>query len=416
MKHNYRHKQPNLSSSYSTSTSSLSRPHSSPAFTIVELLIVIVVIAILATLSIVAYNGITGKAKESAAISSVEQIGKKVTVYALSNGVTLPATLATAGITNSGGTTYQYSINSSVNPNTFCLTATKDGTSAQIAGTSETIGKPTLGPCIGHTGTVPTTLAGGATCPTGYIVVPGSSLYSTDAFCVMKYEAKNDGSGNPVSTAAGTPWVSISQTSAISTIQSTLGSDYHLITEAEWMTIAQNVLSVASNWSNGAIGPPNYIYSGHNDNAPANALAADANDALGYSGETNTGGNQRRTLTLTNGNVIWDLAGNVWEWTSGTSTTGQPGASGYAWRQWNALSIPGSLQINASPAYANSSASSWTSSNGIGQLYSNSDETAVRGFLRGGTWNDGGYAGVVTLNLGSAPSDTYTSIGFRVSR
>ena len=55
------------------------------------------------------------------------------------------------------------------------------------------------------------------------------------------------------------------------------------------------------------------MYSGHNDNAPAYALTADLNDSNGYAGETNQGGNQRRTLTLSNGSVVWDLAGNVWQ-------------------------------------------------------------------------------------------------------
>lgn len=386
-------------------------------FTIIELLIVVVVIAILSAITIVSYNGIISRAKNSAALSNVEQIGKKVVVYALSNGVSLPSTLAIAGITDSGGSTYQYSINSAnsaVTLSTFCLTANKDGISAQIVGTSESINKPTFGPCAGHTGIAPTTIAGGGTCPTSYIVVPGSSLYGTDAFCVMKYEAKNDGGGTPVSVASGLPWVSISQTSAISTVQSTLGPDYHLTTEAEWMTIAQNVLSVPSNWSGGTVGT-GYIYSGHNDDAPANALAADAEDANGYTGETNIGGNQRRTLTLTNGNVIWDLAGNVWEWTSGTSTTGQPGASGYSFRQWDGLSVPGSLRINPSPVYANSSGINWSSGHGVGMIYSDSNETAMRGFRRGGNWYGGGGAGVLMLYLGSTPSDSNVDIGFRVS-
>lgn len=47
-------------------------------FTIVELLIVIVVIAILAAITIVAYNGITGRARTSAAASDAEQAAKKV--------------------------------------------------------------------------------------------------------------------------------------------------------------------------------------------------------------------------------------------------------------------------------------------------------------------------------------------------
>lgn len=131
-------------------------------------------------------------------------------------------------------------------------------------------------------------------------------------------------------------WVSISQASAISTALAAC-SGCHLISEAEWLTITQNVLSVSSNWSDGSVGS-GFIYSGHNDNAPANALAADTNDANSYSGTGNSSpSNQRRTLTLTNDEVIWDLAGNVYERTAGTSTTGQPGITGetgYAWKEW----------------------------------------------------------------------------------
>ncbi|MET4781613.1 prepilin-type N-terminal cleavage/methylation domain-containing protein [Glaciihabitans sp. UYNi722] len=388
-------------------------------FTIVELLIVIVVIGILAAITIVAYNGVTGRANVSAGLSNAQQAGKKLAIYALSNGSTLPADKPSlgsqAGITDSTNATYQYTLNSTVSPNSYCLTVTTGSTSTQVAGFADgNIGQPVPGPCAGHTGTAPTALADGSSCPNGYIVVPGSSLYGTKAFCAMKYEAKNGGSNNAVSTPAGSPWVNISQTSAL-TIATAACSGCHLITESEWLTIAQNVLSVASNWSGGAAGS-GYIYSGHNDSAPNNALVADTNDANSYSGETNTGGNQRRTLTLTNGQVIWDLAGNVGEWTSGTITTGQPGSSGYAWREWNALATNGSLTPNPLPSFGTPAASGWTSAQGIGQVTSNSDEAALHSFEAGSNWNGTNTAGVLALFLGATPSDTYGVIGFRVSR
>ena len=55
-------------------------------FTIVELLIVIVVIAILATISIVAYNGIQTRANNSAAASAAENVAKKLEAYNSING------------------------------------------------------------------------------------------------------------------------------------------------------------------------------------------------------------------------------------------------------------------------------------------------------------------------------------------
>ena len=46
-------------------------------FTLVELLIVIVIIAILTVVSLVAYNGLQNQAKTSAAKSAAETVGKK---------------------------------------------------------------------------------------------------------------------------------------------------------------------------------------------------------------------------------------------------------------------------------------------------------------------------------------------------
>jgi len=56
-------------------------------FTLVELLIVIVVIAILAAISIVAYNGIQRRADLSSAQSSVNGIGKTVELFKVDNNV-----------------------------------------------------------------------------------------------------------------------------------------------------------------------------------------------------------------------------------------------------------------------------------------------------------------------------------------
>jgi len=55
-------------------------------FTIVELLIVIVVIAILAAISIVAYNGIQTRTNNTATIQGVAQFVKAYGLYAVDNG------------------------------------------------------------------------------------------------------------------------------------------------------------------------------------------------------------------------------------------------------------------------------------------------------------------------------------------
>jgi hypothetical protein len=358
----------------------------------------------------VAYNGIQQRAHVAVLQSDVSNAASMLELANAQNGV-YPADLTSAALKSSPGTTYQYTYTNT--GNSYCLTGTNSAVSYFVSTANLT---PQSGACPGDVNGGIATF----TCPTGFIVVPGSATYGTSDFCTMKYAASQSSSTVPISQAGSAPWVSISQTNAISYSANVAGcSGCHLITEPEFMTIAQNVLSVSSNWSGGSVGS-GYIYSGHNDNAPANALAADSNDANGYSGETNTGGNQRRTLTLTNGAVIWDLAGNVWEWTSGTSTTGQPGITGeggYAWKEWTSVTTNGTNSTNPSPTGTNlSGASSWNSSKGVGQLYSYAGETAVRGFRRGGAWGNGGNAGVLTLLLDNAPGSASAGVGFRVSR
>ena len=55
-------------------------------FTIVELLIVIVVIAILAAISVVAYNGIQSRAKNASLQSTMANLQKKIEAYNAENG------------------------------------------------------------------------------------------------------------------------------------------------------------------------------------------------------------------------------------------------------------------------------------------------------------------------------------------
>lgn len=248
-------------------------------------------------------------------------------------------------------------------------------------------------------------------CSPGFVAVPGDSRFGTNDFCVGKYEAKNVG-GVAVSQPDGLPWTSISQTNAI-VAASNACADCRLIGEAEWLTIAHNIASVASNWSGGSIGS-GYIYSGNNDGSPGVNLAASSNDADYYSGTGNTSGNQRRTLTLSNGEVIWDLAGNAWEWTSGQITGNQPGSAGAANRNWNTVTDTGTLIPNPFPAFGTPAASAWTTSHGIGVLYSDTNVTTLRAFRRGGGRSNGSVAGIFTLSFGSTPTAVSADIGFRV--
>lgn len=70
------------------------------AFTIVELLIVVVVIAILAAITIIGYNGITTRAENAKTVSGVSAVIKALSMYAQLNGVYNTDTYACIGSTS----------------------------------------------------------------------------------------------------------------------------------------------------------------------------------------------------------------------------------------------------------------------------------------------------------------------------
>lgn len=95
-------------------------------FTIVELLIVIVVIGILAAITIVSYSGIQSRAQKTILVSDLTNGAKLLGIDQAFNGA-YPATLAAAnsgkGLPSSTGVTLRYTVNNSVSPATFCLSA-----------------------------------------------------------------------------------------------------------------------------------------------------------------------------------------------------------------------------------------------------------------------------------------------------
>ena len=120
----------------------------SRGFTIVELLIVVVVIAILAAITIVSYNGITSRASATALQTDLAQANKILSLYYLSNN-TYPADLPAAidaGVRASNDTVFSYSMNSAVSPHTYALTASNGKTSYYISSQGQT--SPTSGAWI----------------------------------------------------------------------------------------------------------------------------------------------------------------------------------------------------------------------------------------------------------------------------
>ena len=294
-------------------------------------------------------------------------------------------------------------------------------------------------------------------CPDGYVVVPGNAELGTHNFCVMKYEAKNVG-GVATSQAASLPWASITWNAAKVECES-LGSGFHLMTEEERLTIAHNVEFVASNWNSSVVGT-GFLYSGHNDNSPSSRLAADTDDGNGYSGtgdslsscdgsynnfvagdDTTSGracAGQRRTLNLSNGEVLWDFAGNVWEWVDAWVYANESLGSPYRYhggdQQWMSYhSNDGTGKVASLVPTLKLPSNGWNANQGMGRYYDGYDilgaynnvneypdfctgYCASKGVFRsGGRWSTGAYAGAFALSLDDGPSASGTNNGFRCS-
>lgn len=97
----------------------LKNKQNTAGFTIVELLIVIVIIAILAAITIVAYNGISRSAQNSSVQTEVKQVGSKILAYYAETG-TFPEDLEQAGVSTSELDTVQ--VVYAPHATGFCLT------------------------------------------------------------------------------------------------------------------------------------------------------------------------------------------------------------------------------------------------------------------------------------------------------
>lgn len=122
-----------------------SPPVRNTGFTIVELLIVIVVIAILATITIIAFNGIQNRAKSAAIKTELAAVGKQMHAWSIQNSDKFPSDITSAqslgilknssSVTFDGSTTYI--VNNATNPANYCVTGSgSDGKKWTVTSTS----------------------------------------------------------------------------------------------------------------------------------------------------------------------------------------------------------------------------------------------------------------------------------------
>lgn len=154
-------------------------------FTIVELVIVMVIIAILATVSVIAYGNMRNRADTSRVQSSLVQAVKKITLYYADNADTYPQNLSDIGIYDTASVAFQYSSNNSVSPREFAITASNGVAGSTVYHQTSAVSQPVAGIAPGHNlipwaepdiETAPVVIASGITVDTSQLQSGSASI------------------------------------------------------------------------------------------------------------------------------------------------------------------------------------------------------------------------------------------------
>lgn len=282
-------------------------------------------------------------------------------------------------------------------------------------------------------------IADAITCPSAngtFIPVPAyPKVGINESFCIAKYEMKDVGGGVAGSQPSIVSWGSIDRPNAIAECNALDGamSDYFIPSNAHWQAIARNIERQASNWSSNIVGTGS-LNAGNKDGG--GNLVADADDSNGCAGlGTNThdagavtndcGGGwhlNKRTHVLSNGEVIWDFAGNVWEFVSDNVTgdiAPSPALNTFgsdAWREFtlNDVNCGGDCFPLSDAVSTNRNffgpEGDYDSSHGVGQMYMGDSYGGI--IIRGGPYNNT-EVGIFSALLYWGTSDTNPNSGFR---
>jgi len=185
-------------------------------FTIVELLIVVVVIAILASITIVSYNGIINRAHQSKLISDVASAGMLMSVDQSSSGI-YPATRTAVnngkGINDDADITYTFHSA----PTTFCITGISTHPGIKNYYVSNKNLSPLEGTCPEDLGAQVATFAGSGVAnwadgqgtaavlmsPAGLVGSPTGDLYFTDSASSRVRKVTTSGAVTTIAGGAG---------------------------------------------------------------------------------------------------------------------------------------------------------------------------------------------------------------------
>lgn len=390
------------------------------SFTLIEILIVIVVVGVISTFIIVAINSMSRDSRDSKRVAEITNIRNAIWLASSMGAAGYPTTpeqgfgaratccLGTGDTTNCsniesvlGSTVPKDPLYTGTNKD-WCYNYKSDGS------TFDLYTKLEEGGIIFLSETKVTPTKDTDDCGIGWI---NTGL----GFCVMQWEAKIQGDDNgdqwydssfvPESRESGTPMAYMTQAEAIAECRS-IGA--HLITNEEWMALARDIESVSSNYVSGVLKRGN---------------VGDTNLG-GYNGSDPEAGvtNSLGTLTLSNGQQIHHLGGNVREWVdyvvSGTGS--RPQLPFHNFSDW--AEIGGTYDVVTSWGNVigyddvGPKNKSLSSSEGIGLIYYGSSDTFATPLMRGGAWNFTGSAGIFMLRMDYGVDDVNGDVGFRCAR
>lgn len=223
-----------------------------------------------------------------------------------------------------------------------------------------------------------------------FIQVPEVTLPSgliVPSFKVGQFACSKGPGGKAAVTAEGTPWVRINFAESK---EACVAAGYKLITETQWLAIAWDASQQDCNWTKGKVGEGKMFRGIRNDNfssaQPGNIEPTDKKE--------------RRWLTLSNGERICDLNGNVWQWVFDDVQGNEAGVIAKAFDK-------DSPSIATAPYPSEEKGMGWRPSAG-----SNWSGGAL---LRGGCWCSWSRAGAFRLNL-DWPGSRRGYVGFRCTQ
>lgn len=222
-----------------------------------------------------------------------------------------------------------------------------------------------------------------------FITVPEMTLPNglvVPAFKAGQFHCSKGADGKAVITADGAPWVRISFEEAKAACADIGGQ---LATETQELAIRLNVAQQDCNWTKGKVGEGKLFRGLRKGNVssaqPGTFQSSDAKE--------------RRWLTLSNGEKVCDLNGNIYSWIYDDVQGDENGLTGKI--------AADSISLITAPFPSQEK--------GMGWRPDGERNWSGRALFRGGFWCSGSFAGVFYLCYGN-PDYRGDSVGFRCTK